>query len=52
VTTRTTTARETVMAISSNRCSAYAGVRVNNWCSETETCRYSNCGVVYFKTNS
>jgi len=36
VTTRTTTTRKTEMAISSYRCSAYAGVRANNWCSETE----------------
>ena len=48
MTTGTTTTWETMVTISSDHCSADAGVRTNNRCSEAESRRNSNCGVVEF----
>ena len=40
-----------MMAVSSNHCSADAGMRTNNRCSEAETRRNSNGGVIKLQTN-
>ena len=51
MTTGTTTTGETMVAVSSIYCSADAEMTTNNRCSEAETRRNSNCGVIQLQTN-